>query len=290
MFILNELLDSNGTYHFSEVRRLPVFLLGQGKRCKSGSVVISFIGDWLPDSVKLWCESYEVTPFEPRVLQCYNCWRFGHVEKACRSARRCGTCSQSHEDVEESGCSNPPSCRNCHGGDHENDDPNCPKRAEEKAILGLKMSRKLPRQKAAALYKSMKAAGEIDVEETLANSGKANPSQHEAKAAASPKSGANSSEPPKGLRNLAESLWSYLYPGQKMSNKPGTSRSGNRKSKQGEQEVSRGNGGSQRGQRSARATLTPAQQKTPLLLVTNDTRRETDSSNQMNRDDPYDIC
>jgi len=269
-----------------------VFLSGQGKRCKSGSVVISFIGDWLPRSVKLWCESYQVTPFEPRVLQCYNCWRFGHVEKACRSARRCVTCSQSHEEGEESECTNPPSCRNCHG-EHENDDPNCPKRAEEKAILGLKMSRKLPRQKAAALYKSMKAAGEIDVEEeTLANSGKANRSQHEAKAAVSPKSGANSSEPPKGLRNLAEGLLSYLnlYPGQKMSNKPGASRSGNRKSKQGEQQVGRGNGNSQRGQRSARATLTPAQQKTPLLLVTNNTRRETGSSNEMNPDDPDDIC
>ncbi|MCP3929498.1 MAG: hypothetical protein GY705_10395, partial [Bacteroidetes bacterium] len=49
------------------------------------TVVLSFTGNKLPDSIKFGFRSFRVNVFIPRPIRCYNCQRYGHVSSKCSS-------------------------------------------------------------------------------------------------------------------------------------------------------------------------------------------------------------
>lgn len=43
---------------------------------------------------------YQIYPFLPRAIQCYNCFRWGHLDKNCKNSIRCSKCGESHKSIE----------------------------------------------------------------------------------------------------------------------------------------------------------------------------------------------
>lgn len=67
----------------------------------------------------------ELLSIQPRVLQCYNCQRFGHIADKCRSPKTCLRCSKPYDERHEE-CDEDEKCINCQGA-HTSVHKQCPK-------------------------------------------------------------------------------------------------------------------------------------------------------------------
>lgn len=72
----------------------------QKKIIQTKSVIVTFKTQNLPNYVALGHVRLEVTPYVQRVMLCYNCFRYGHTSKQCRSKKRCLKCEGDHQLVE----------------------------------------------------------------------------------------------------------------------------------------------------------------------------------------------
>lgn len=102
----------------------------------SSTVIITFRGKYLPETVILDYTKCKVYPYVPKVIRCKFCLGYNHVAQQCKSSKaRCGICSQSHET---NTCQNinSPSCVYCknEGKSHSTLDRKCPRFALEKQI------------------------------------------------------------------------------------------------------------------------------------------------------------
>ena len=50
----------------------------------------------LPSSVIIAHERFPVKKFIPRPLQCFKCWKFGHIQEECKSDNKCRKCAHDH--------------------------------------------------------------------------------------------------------------------------------------------------------------------------------------------------
>lgn len=87
------------------------------------TIIVTFRGQILPNYVTIHYVRCSVEPYIQRVVQCYNCLRFGHIGKQCRSTVRCCNCGNNHSEHQ---CppSTPPQCVNC-DKDHKSNDKKC---------------------------------------------------------------------------------------------------------------------------------------------------------------------
>ncbi|KAG0414639.1 hypothetical protein HPB47_008182 [Ixodes persulcatus] len=93
----------------------------------SNAVVITFEGTRLPKKVVVSRQIFNVKPYRPRPIVCYNCHDLGHMTDVCPChERRCGCCGYIHEEDMED-CKKEPQCRNCNGS-HVATSKDCPKR------------------------------------------------------------------------------------------------------------------------------------------------------------------
>ncbi|KAG0417176.1 hypothetical protein HPB47_005832 [Ixodes persulcatus] len=93
----------------------------------SNAVVITFEGTRLPKKVVFFRQIFNVKPYRPRPIVCYNCHGLGHMTDVCPChERRCGCCGYIHEEDMED-CKRQPQCRNCNGP-HVATSKDCPKR------------------------------------------------------------------------------------------------------------------------------------------------------------------
>ncbi|KAM7286493.1 uncharacterized protein ISCGN_030296 [Ixodes scapularis] len=77
------------------------------------TVILKFREDLqLPARIKLGFHSFPVQEHCEAPTQCYNCQRYGHLARDCRSSRRCKICAGPHHHKE---CPTPrePQCANC---------------------------------------------------------------------------------------------------------------------------------------------------------------------------------
>lgn len=100
----------------------------------STTVVLTFLGQVLPEKVYCYNSSLPVSVYQLPTIQCRSCCRFGHVQAQCRSKPRCYNCAQQHTG---DSCDIPDeriSCFLCRGGNHKAIDRNCPEHNRQKAI------------------------------------------------------------------------------------------------------------------------------------------------------------
>lgn len=111
--ILRELRRSNPLLPIVQARDM-------GRTSKS--VLIHFMSDTLPESVKFFGSVFGVYSFRPKVEACTNCRRTGHRRDVCPEPMRshCLDCGQQHPADQQ--CS--PICIAC-GGDHRTGDRLC---------------------------------------------------------------------------------------------------------------------------------------------------------------------
>ena len=98
---------------------------------RSSMIILTFINPDLPSEIILESEIVRVRPYRPRVLQCFNCYGFGHSARICTRNKVCERCGQ----VEHEECSRSLACVNCKG-DHRARDKNCViYKKEQEALL-----------------------------------------------------------------------------------------------------------------------------------------------------------
>lgn len=88
-------------YSILEIKRIKrrVEVDGKISYVDTQSVVLSFEGNILPNTVKINSVLVEVEPFVQRVVQCFKCLRYGHVAKQCRSTNSiCNYCGKTRDE------------------------------------------------------------------------------------------------------------------------------------------------------------------------------------------------
>ncbi|KYQ54071.1 hypothetical protein ALC60_07025 [Trachymyrmex zeteki] len=83
----------------------------------SQTIMIKFRSQNLPRAISFMHVNFPVFPYIPRVLMCFSCLRYGHVNADCKSKPRCSRCGNPRHSVPEE-CSRlrlPPICCNCGG-------------------------------------------------------------------------------------------------------------------------------------------------------------------------------
>ncbi|XP_076398031.1 uncharacterized protein LOC143266321 [Megachile rotundata] len=91
----------------------------------SETVLLTFEGTVLPDSIKVY--NLVVVPVEVYVeppRTCFNCFRYGHSSKHCRSAQVCRFCGSADHCKEECPDKDEVKCLHCKG-DHKTFDQSC---------------------------------------------------------------------------------------------------------------------------------------------------------------------
>lgn len=97
------------------------------------TVVLTFLGQNLPEKIYVYHMSIPVDTYKLPTIQCHKCCRFGHTKDHCRSNPRCARCAQNHA---ASDCSVPDSnisCLYC-SGPHAATDNRCPEFSRQRSI------------------------------------------------------------------------------------------------------------------------------------------------------------
>lgn len=129
-----------------EVYRVPYFdkdpTSGAVNRIDSDFMLVSFCGSHIPTHVLFDnCLLIPVQPYFEPILQCKNCWFFGHSKRACRGKEKCLTCGLIHTGEME--CTALPFCVNCKGN-HKSNDKKCPEFLKRKELSKAKALKTFP--------------------------------------------------------------------------------------------------------------------------------------------------
>lgn len=89
-------------------------------------IIVTFVGNNLPEKIRINLSYFTVEPYVHPVVQCFKCLRYGHTTKLCKAKeQRCKKCSQTH-DISDS-CSDPNAfCIYCQNSDHSSVSKSCP--------------------------------------------------------------------------------------------------------------------------------------------------------------------
>ena len=105
---------------------------------KSLSVCLTFNTPNLPPRIQLGYEIFEVKPYIPPVIRCFNCQRLGHVASRCRAQTRCVRCSGNHN---YEACTQKEQVRCCRcGGSHSSAYARWSTITDEKKIQGIRVT------------------------------------------------------------------------------------------------------------------------------------------------------
>lgn len=99
----------------------------------TGSVVLTLLGQVLPEHVYCFNMSLPVKMYTLPTIQCHKCCRYGHVRDQCRSAPRCSRCSGPHDSLFCMAPDENISCLYC-SGNHLATDMKCPEYSRQKSI------------------------------------------------------------------------------------------------------------------------------------------------------------
>lgn len=118
------------------------------------TIIVSFEGNILPKHVIINCVYAPVEQFIGRVTQCYNCLRFGHISKQCKSTMsRCITCGLEKNDQHR--CNEKQVyCVHCKSREHVSISKKCPFYEKQKNIKTIMFEKKLSFSEAHRLHQN----------------------------------------------------------------------------------------------------------------------------------------
>lgn len=99
----------------------------------TGTICVTFSGRSIPKEIKIFGLPMKVVPYIEPVLQCQNCFIYGHSTPQCRSKTRCIVCSKIHEKHIRCNVY----CFLCKSSRHQANDIACPERIRQKEIKQL---------------------------------------------------------------------------------------------------------------------------------------------------------
>lgn len=132
-----------GSFKIIHMQRLnrKTFVDGKVNYVPSSTVKFVFEGQDMPKFVYLWYSRLPCEPFIQNPIQCFSCFRYGHITKYCKSKKLCNKCF--HEDDDEHECNLVElKCLNC-GGKHNSNSKSCPEYERQRNIKLLMSTRSL---------------------------------------------------------------------------------------------------------------------------------------------------
>ncbi|KAI5692824.1 hypothetical protein M8J75_001810 [Diaphorina citri] len=146
-----------GNFKLLTVQRLnrKVVVDGKANYVPSTSVKLVFDGQDMPKYVYLWYTRLQCEPFIQNPIQCFTCYKFGHVSKYCQTkSSLCKRCFQI--ELEDHSCDLVNlKCLNCHGP-HNVNSRSCPEYERQRNIKLLMSTRNMCFPEAADLIPSSK--------------------------------------------------------------------------------------------------------------------------------------
>ena len=109
----------------------------RGEIVATPSVLITFKGKNLPETLNFLYEVRQVDNYFPPVPRCYKCQLFGHIKANCKGKLRCVRCGGEHE-FEECASKDNPKCLRC-GENHSAAFQGCKHYIEAKQIQKIKL-------------------------------------------------------------------------------------------------------------------------------------------------------
>ncbi|KAI5697781.1 hypothetical protein M8J75_015543 [Diaphorina citri] len=146
-----------GNFKLLTVQRLnrKVVVDGKANYVPSTSVKLVFDGQDMPKYVYLWYTRLQCEPFIQNPIQCFTCYKFGHVSKYCQTkSSLCKRCFQIELDDHSCDLVNL-KCLNCHGP-HNVNSRSCPEYERQRNIKLLMSTRNMCFPEAADLIPSSK--------------------------------------------------------------------------------------------------------------------------------------
>ena len=134
---LDEIKNELQSYNVVDAWRLP--MRRDGQRVDSASIVLTFELLTLPSTIRAGFHQLKVRSYTPPPVQCFECFRFGHVKKFCKSKPLCPLCGK---DRHEGDCTSPLLCVNCKG-QHSARSRDCPKYKTEQEIMDIRTRDKI---------------------------------------------------------------------------------------------------------------------------------------------------
>lgn len=136
-----ELLDLIQSHiPIKNIRRLYRYINKDGQMVKSPRqmIVVTFNKLEIPQFIYINKVRFEVNCYYSPVILCYNCLRYGHTSKQCKSSKKCQTCGSETEQcsVGDRKCSSSCSkfCIHCRSNNHNTTDRSCPLYLKQKRI------------------------------------------------------------------------------------------------------------------------------------------------------------
>lgn len=87
-------------------------------------IIVTFLGNTLPENVKINLVNFPVEPYIHPVVQCFSCLRFGHTSNMCKGSVRCKRCGGAHQLIH---CdSSETTCVYCKSSEHVATSKDCP--------------------------------------------------------------------------------------------------------------------------------------------------------------------
>lgn len=88
-------------------------------------IVVTFLGNKIPNNVKINMVNFPVEPYIQPVIQCFKCLRFGHTQSQCKGKERCKNCGE--ESCKTDACNEQTKkCTHCKSDQHNSLYKKCP--------------------------------------------------------------------------------------------------------------------------------------------------------------------
>ena len=143
------LLDKLREQNVCHVR--PLFS-GQGSDKRTHNYVLTFRGKTLPKHVYVGKERRSPRPYRAPIIQCKNCWWFGHTADNCIKKKTCEFCaSKDVEHTREQCARMPPKCRSCLKA-HKASSKHCPVWRKQTAIAKLRSEHNVGYRSASEIF------------------------------------------------------------------------------------------------------------------------------------------
>lgn len=128
--------DFNNNIAVDKVTRIFRKVMGIEKTeyVPTQSIIVSFKSQKLPKYVTINRVIASVEPYVQKVLLCFNCYRYGHLGKQCKSTVRCLRCGDKHSSATCNNTVNDPICFHCKGKHLTTDFNKCPEFKRQKEI------------------------------------------------------------------------------------------------------------------------------------------------------------
>lgn len=112
----DEILDGLRDQHVVNVKKF-VNKKGSNIHRNIQGVIITFDLCKIPEQIYIGYEIVKIKSYIPNPIQCFNCWKFGHISSKCVVNKICYNCAEiDHNDADN--CKNDKKCVNCNETTH----------------------------------------------------------------------------------------------------------------------------------------------------------------------------